>query len=161
MEPRPATRSSGRGYCSSYGNSAVANWIGFPSARRRYSPKQWRTGGTKEKGGFYNTLDWDGAPLIRDRYWWPYCEGVGASAFLNDIDGDPSYEHWYRRIWSFIATRFIDRQKGGWRAQLNDTLQPNSGPFFDKVDIYHSLQTLPTTGSVTRGLLGIGRKGVS
>jgi sulfoquinovose isomerase len=78
----------------------------------------------------------------------------------------PFYEHWYRRIWSFIATRFIDRQKGGWRAQLDDTLQPNSGPFFGKVDIYHSFQaclipTLPTTGSVTRGLVGIGPKGVS
>jgi mannose/cellobiose epimerase-like protein (N-acyl-D-glucosamine 2-epimerase family) len=91
---------------------------------------------------------------------------VAASAFLNAIDGDPVYELWYRRIWSFIAARFIDRQKGGWRAQLDDTLQPNAGPFFGKVDIYHSLQaclipTLPTTGSVTRGLVGIGREGVS
>ena len=80
---------------------------------------------------------------------------------------DPAiYEDWYRRIWSFVATRFIDRQKGGWRAQLDDTLQPNSGPFFGKGDIYHSLQaclipSLPTTGSVTRGLVGVSRKRVS
>ena len=115
-------------------------------------------GWDKAKGGFYYTLDWDGSPLVRDRYWWPCCEGVAASAFLNAIEGDPIYEQWYRRIWNFIAARFIDRENGGWRAQIDDTLRPNSGPFFGKVDIYHSLQaclipTLPTIGSVTRGLL--------
>jgi sulfoquinovose isomerase len=118
-------------------------------------------GWDNEKGGFFYTLDWDGRPLIRDRYWWPCCEGVGAAAFLNVIEGDPVYEHWYRQIWSFIATRFIDRQNGGWRAQVDDSLRPTSGPFFGKTDIYHSLQaclvpTLPTTGSVTKGLVEIG-----
>ena len=109
-------------------------------------------------GGFYYTLDWDGQPRIRDRYWWPCCEGIGAAAFLNAIFGDSLYEDWYRRIWSFVATRFIDRRYGGWRAQVDDALRPNSDPFFGKNDIYHSLQaclipTLPTTGSVTRGLI--------
>ena len=115
-------------------------------------------GWDKLKGGFYYTLDWDGSPLVRDRYWWPCCEGVGASAFLNAIEDDPAYEQWYRRIWNFVAARYIDRDNGGWRAQLDDALRPSTGPFFGKVDIYHSLQaclipTLPTTGSITRGLL--------
>jgi mannose/cellobiose epimerase-like protein (N-acyl-D-glucosamine 2-epimerase family) len=123
-----------------------------------------RDGWDNDKGGFFYTLDWDGNPLVQDRYWWPCCEGIGASAFLNAIDGDPIYERWYRQIWSFIATRFIDRENGGWRAQIDDALRPSSGPFFGKVDIYHSLQaclipTLPTTGSVTKGLLEIGSSG--
>lgn len=109
-------------------------------------------------GGFYYTLEWDGRPRIRDRYWWPCCEAIGAASFLNAIAGDTQYEDWYRRIWSFVATRFIDRENGGWRAQLDESLRPNSGPFFGKVDIYHSLQaclipTLPTSGSITLGLL--------
>lgn len=117
-------------------------------------------GWDNDRGGFYYTLDWDGRPHVRDRYWWPCCEGIGASAFLNAIDGSPVYEEWYRRIWSFIAAHFIDRDNGGWRAQLDDSTRPTSGPFFGKVDIYHSLQaclipTLPTTGSVTKGLLEI------
>jgi sulfoquinovose isomerase len=108
-------------------------------------------------GGFYYTLDWDGKPLIRDRYWWPCCEGIGAAAFLNAIDGGRSYEEWYRRIWSFTTRCFIDSDNGGWRAQVDESLRPNAGPFFGKSDIYHSLQaclipTLPTTGSVTKGL---------
>jgi sulfoquinovose isomerase len=115
-------------------------------------------GWDRDTGGFYYTLDWDGQPRIRDRYWWPCCEGIGAAAFLNAISGDSIYEDWYRRIWSFVAAHFIDREYGGWRAQLNDALKPNCDPFFGKVDIYHSLQAclipaLPTTGSVTRGLV--------
>ena len=114
-------------------------------------------GWDKDAGGFYYTLDWGGRPRIRDRYWWPCCEGVGAAAFLNAIEGAPIYEEWYRRIWSFIATCFIDRDNGGWRAQVDNALKPNSDPFFGKVDIYHSLQAclipiLPTSGSVTKGL---------
>ena len=135
------------------------NWL--PQCSKALFGQAVRDGWDEDKGGFYYTLDWDGSPLVRDRYWWPCCEGIGASAFLNAIDGDPIYERWYRQIWSFIATRFIDRENGGWRAQVDDALRPNSGPFFGKVDIYHSLQaclipTLPTTGSVTRGLLEIG-----
>ena len=115
-------------------------------------------GWDNESGGFYYTLDWDGRPMIRDRYWWPCCEGIGAAYFLNKIDGDRNYEQWYRRIWSFISTYFIDHDNGAWRAQVDDNLKPNADPFFGKVDIYHSLQaclipTLPVTGSVTKGLL--------
>jgi mannose/cellobiose epimerase-like protein (N-acyl-D-glucosamine 2-epimerase family) len=112
----------------------------------------------RKVGGFFYTLDWDGQPCVRDRYWWPCCEGIGAAAFLNAIVGDTLYEEWYRRIWNFTASTFIDRDKGGWRAQVDEALRPSSDPFFGKVDIYHSLQaclipTLPTTGSVTKGLL--------
>jgi mannose/cellobiose epimerase-like protein (N-acyl-D-glucosamine 2-epimerase family) len=120
-------------------------------------------GWDRQAGGFFYTLDWSGRPRIRDRYWWPCCEGAGAAAFLNAIEADASYEEWYRRIWSFIAARFIDHDNGGWRAQVDDSLRPSSDPFFGKVDIYHSLQaclipTLPTSGSVTRGLLQAARQ---
>ena len=152
-----------RACCFSYGNLAAENWIWLPQCLKGLFAQAVADGWDKIKGGFYYTLDWDGVPLIRDRYWWPCCEGVGASAFLNAIDGDLIYERWYHQIWSFIATRFIDREKGGWRAQLDDKLRPNPGPFFGKVDIYHSLQaclipTLPTTGIVTHGLLGFGSR---
>jgi mannose/cellobiose epimerase-like protein (N-acyl-D-glucosamine 2-epimerase family) len=89
-------------------------------------------GWDKIKGGFYYTLDWNGNALVRYRYWWPCCKGVAASAFLNAIEGDPIYEQWYRRIWNFIAARFIDRDKGGWRVQIDDALRPNAGAFFRK-----------------------------
>ncbi|RJF79365.1 AGE family epimerase/isomerase [Azospirillum cavernae] len=108
-------------------------------------------------GGFYYTLEWDGSPRIRERYWWPCCEGIGAAAFLNAIDGDPFYEEWYRRIWNFSATRLIDREHGGWHPQLGEDMQPTVNPFFGKPDLYHALQAcliplVPTTGSIAGGL---------
>ncbi len=108
-------------------------------------------------GGVYYTLDNDGRPLVRERYWWPCTEGIGAAAFLNAIDGAPVYEEWYRRIWDWCATHLIDRANGTWRPQLNDALVPTSGPFFGRTDIYHALQAcliplFPTSGSVIHGL---------
>jgi len=116
-----------------------------------------------EKGGFYYTLEWDGSPRIRDRYWWPCCEAIGAAAFLGSITGDRFFEEWYRRLWSFVATRLIDRDDGGWFPQLDENMRPNAFPFFGKPDIYHALQAcliplLPTNGSVTAGLIGTGIK---
>jgi len=116
-----------------------------------------KEGWDKEQGGFYYTLNWDGSARIRDRYWWPCCEGIGAAAFLNDIYKDANYEQWYRRIWNFSATYFIDKEHGGWNPQLDEYLLPSSDPFFGKPDIYHALQAcliplLPKTGSIVHGL---------
>jgi len=134
------------------------DWL--PNAARALFAQAVADAWDPDTGGFYYTLDWSGRPLIRDRYWWPCCEGIGAAAFLNSIDGRPIYEEWYRRIWSFVARCFIDREYGGWHPQVNEFLLPSSNPFFGKVDIYHSLQaclvpTLPTTGSITKGLSDI------
>lgn len=114
-----------------------------------------------DSGGFYYTLDWDGSPHIANRYFWPCCEGIGAAAFLNAIDGSDFYEDWYRRIWNFAAQRFIDRKHGGWFPQLNEQLQPARALNLGKPDLYHALQAcliplLPTTGSITSGLLDPG-----
>jgi mannose/cellobiose epimerase-like protein (N-acyl-D-glucosamine 2-epimerase family) len=109
-----------------------------------------------ERGGFVYTLDWTGAPRLRNRLWWPCAEGIGAAAFLNAIDGAERYELWYRRIWDFVATELVDRENGGWRTQPADP----SGPpllFEGKPDLYHALQAclvplLPTSGTIIRGL---------
>ncbi len=130
-------------------------WL--PEASRALFLQAVGEGWDKEKGGFYYTLEWSGAPRIRDRYWWPCCEGIGAAHVLRAVTGDPVFEDWYRRIWNFSAARFIDRINGGWHPQLDDALRPNADPFFGKPDIYHALQAcliplLPATGSITRGL---------
>ena len=113
------------------------------------------------KGGFYYTLDWSGAARIKDRYWWPCTEGIAAAFALREATGDGLFETWYRRIWDFSAAHFIDREHGGWHAQVDDDLKPNVDPFWGKPDLYHALQAcliplLPMTGSVTRGLAETG-----
>ena len=109
------------------------------------------------KGGFYYTLDWQDVPSRRDRYWWPCCEGIAAAAVLRAVGGDQRFETWYRRIWSFAATRLIDPVAGGWFPELGDDLRPVNRVFQGKPDIYHAVQAcliplVPPTGSVTAGL---------
>jgi sulfoquinovose isomerase len=117
------------------------------------------TGWDAKRGGFYYTIDWSGRPLIRDRIWWPCCEGIGAAAFLASHHGGAFYEEWYRRIWDFAARHFIDRRGGGWIPQLDDSLAPIDRYFVGKPDIYHALQACliplyPTNASLMRGIGG-------
>ena len=135
------------------------DWL--PDAARSLFSQALADGWDPVSGGIYYTLDNDGRPLTRDRYWWPCTEGIGAATFLNAIDGNPLYEEWYRRIWNWCATHFIDRANGSWRPQLNDALVPTTEPFFGRPDIYHALQAcmiplLPTSGSIVRGLMTSG-----
>ena len=139
----------------------TVDWL--PDAARRLFALAISEGWNHERGGFYYTVDWAGQPSIADRFWWPCCEGIGAAAFLADIDGDPLYEEWYRRIWNFAASRLIDRRNGAWIPQIDEHDRPKTDPFFGKPDIYHSVQCcliplLPTTGSIVHGLVHTGLK---
>ncbi len=106
-------------------------------------------------GGLYYTLNYDGTPRVRDRLWWPICEGIGAAHFLGNA------EVWYRRFWDFAARHLIDARCGGWRCQLGDDLRPIPGYFAGKPDIYHALQAclIPlygVEGSLTREIAATG-----
>lgn len=131
-------------------------WL--PDAARALFARAVGEGWDPASGGFYYTLEWSGAPRVRDRLWWPCCEAIGAAAFLGALDGGAEYEAWYRRVWGFCARHFIDRRHGGWRMQLDDALRPITGYFVGKPDLYHAVQACliplyPTDGSLTRGLL--------
>jgi mannose/cellobiose epimerase-like protein (N-acyl-D-glucosamine 2-epimerase family) len=131
-------------------------WL--PGAAKALFAQAVAEGWDEPRGGFYYTLDWYGRPLIRDRLWWPCCEGIGAAAFLAAHQSGAFHEGWYRRIWSFAARHLIDRRAGGWRPQLDDSLRPIAGYFVGKPDLYHALQACliplyPADGSLTRGIL--------
>lgn len=105
-------------------------------------------------GGFYYTLDYGNAPLIRDRLWWPCCEAVAAASFLGQSSKDPAfYEGWYRRVWDWMAQSLADPVHGGWYPELDDSLSPRPRFFTGKPDIYHLLQSFliplyPAKGSI-------------
>ena len=65
-------------------------WL--PGAARSLFAQAIGPGWDAARGGFYYTLDWSGRPLIRDRLWWPCCEGIGAATFLAAHHGDALYE---------------------------------------------------------------------
>lgn len=112
-----------------------------------------KDGWDETTGGFYYTLDYANAPLIRDRLWWPCCEAIGAAAFLGARNGDPYYEIWYRRVWDWVAQHLADPVHGGWHPELDDSLSARPRFFTGKPDIYHLLQSFliplyPAAGSL-------------
>ena len=154
--PNPLPASGERGLAT-VGSHKLA-WL--PEAAKKLFAQAVGQGWDAAQGGLYYTTEYDGSPRVRDRLWWPICEGIGAAHFLGALDGDPLYETWYRRFWDFSARRLIDRRNGGWLAQLDgDTLAPVDRYFLGKPDIYHALQAsliplYPADGSVVRGALG-------
>ena len=131
------------------------DWL--PVAAKGLFAQSVGSGWDAARGGFYYTVDWNGAPRIRDRLWWPCCEGIGAATFLHALERQSTYEDWYRRIWNFSARHLIDHREGGWHPQLDDSLNPIAGYFRGKPDLYHALQACliplcPTDGSLTRGI---------
>jgi sulfoquinovose isomerase len=111
-------------------------------------------GWDRDAGGFYYTLGYDNAPLIRDRLWWPCYEAIAAAAFLGKRSGDPFYEEWYRRVWDWVAVHFADPVNGGWHPELDDSLTPRPRFFTGKPDIYHLLQGLLIPLYPAQGSLG-------
>ncbi len=92
------------------------------------------------RGGFVYTLDFDGQPAIRSRYWWPVTEAIGALAALIKLERKPEDEAWYRRLWTFADQNFIDHEAGGWFPEIGDDGKPAMTQFAGKPDIYHAVQ---------------------
>jgi mannose/cellobiose epimerase-like protein (N-acyl-D-glucosamine 2-epimerase family) len=126
-------------------------WL--PEAAAKLFRQAVADGWDRPAGGFYYTLDYAGAPLIRDRLWWPCCEAIAAAAFLGARSDDPFYEIWYRRVWDWMALHLADPVHGGWHPELDDSLTPRPRFFTGKPDIYHLLQSFliplyPAAGSL-------------
>lgn len=110
-------------------------------------------GWDREKGGFFYTLDWDNAPKLTQKLWWPCAEAIGAAAFLCEHDPSDFHETWYRHFWNFVDRHFIDHERGGWHPELSEDLQANPVLFTGKPDLYHALQAcliplFPAKGSL-------------
>jgi len=130
-------------------------WL--PDASRRLFANALAQGWDPVHGGLYYTTEYDGSPRVRDKLWWPICEGIGAAHFLGSLDGDAETERNYRRLWDFAARALIDPRRGGWHPQLDDDLTPVARFFVGKPDMYHALQAclIPlhgTEGSLTKGI---------
>lgn len=105
-----------------------------------------------ENGGFIYTLKLDGSPDNTSRYWWPVTEAIGAYAALIKLERNPSDEIWYRRIWDFADTHFIDHTHGGWHPEIDAQGRHSDSQFKGKPDIYHALQAtlFPLSPDISR-----------
>ncbi|WP_339114778.1 AGE family epimerase/isomerase [Thioclava sp. GXIMD2076] len=106
----------------------------------------------RREGGFAYTLDFDGQVDRKARYWWPVCEGIGAISAILKTGTFARGEEWYRRLWAFAEAHLVDRKRGGWYPELDETGRPADGQFKGKPDLYHALQAdlIPLTQGVSR-----------
>ena len=113
---------------------------GSPALARRLVETALADGWDRARGGLVYTVGFDGRPEILSRYWWPVTEAIGALAALIKLERRAEDEVWYRRLWGFADTAFIDHARGGWFPEIGEDSRPSATQFKGKPDIYHALQ---------------------
>ena len=115
-----------------------------------------------EHPGLAYTTDWDGVPVVRERFYWVLCEAIGAAATLAEVTGEDEYDEWYERFWALAQERFIDLPRGGWVQELDEDGNLSRGTWHGKPDVYHAAQAtliprIPLTASVASGVAALSR----
>ncbi len=153
---RPAGTTPGHSF--EFGRLLIQHWdlVDRPETDALYRARQLIDQALSDawlnEGGFCYTLDLIGDVAIKDRYWWPVTEAIGAlSVCLNVVPADTD-ETWYTRLWDFAQTNFVDSDRGGWFPELSEKGKPVDGQFPGKPDIYHALQAdlIALTGASSR-----------
>lgn len=107
--------------------------------------------------GFVYTVDWDGAPVVRQRMHWVVTEALAAAATLWQVTGDPAYAGCHEHWWAYAEEHLIDRERGSWHHELDPANRPAAGTWAGKPDVYHAVQTtlvprLPVAPAFARAL---------
>ncbi|WPO97724.1 AGE family epimerase/isomerase [Pseudomonas sp. HR96] len=107
--------------------------------------------------GIVYTIDWNGAPVVRERLHWTLAEASAAAAALHQRTGQAQYEAAYRMFWQYIDQHLIDREHGSWHHELDPANQPAERIWAGKPDLYHAYQAtllpqLPLAPSLASGV---------
>lgn len=87
------------------------------------------------------TTDWEGDPVVAERFHWVVAEAVQAAEALGRVTGSALYAGFIDRWWSEIDTHLID-DDGSWRHELSPTLGPSDRTWRGRPDAYHGLNAL-------------------
>jgi mannose/cellobiose epimerase-like protein (N-acyl-D-glucosamine 2-epimerase family) len=90
--------------------------------------------------GFVYTVDWNGAPVVRERMHWVAAEAIGAAAVLFARTQDAVYATDYDRWWAYAREYLIDAEQGSWRHELDRNNTPSRLVWEGKSDLYHAVQ---------------------
>ena len=104
-----------------------------------------------ERCGFPYTTDWAGAAVVEERFHWVHCEALAAAAMLWLATANPTYAHWYERVWDYTWARFPDSTRG-WRHELDPDGRLSRQTWSGRPDTYHAVQACLTP----RMPLGVG-----
>ncbi|WP_444662622.1 AGE family epimerase/isomerase [Cellulomonas sp. CW35] len=107
--------------------------------------------------GFVYTVDWSGAPVVRERMHWVAAEAIGAAAALHAATGDARFEDWYATWWDYVDEHVVDRAGGSWWHELGPDNAVSRTVWAGKADLYHAVQAtllprLPLTPALAPAL---------
>lgn len=99
-------------------------------------------GWDEQRGGFVYTTDWNGVPVVQERFHWVVAEAIGVAAALRQVlPGQPRYELWYDAFWDYARRVFIDQAGGvSWVHEVDDQGRPATRTWAGRPDTYHALQ---------------------
>lgn len=113
----------------------------------------------QNNGGFVYTVDWDGQPVVKERFFWEPAEGIGAARLLFAETGDQHYADDYRAQWQYCDERVIDHDRGSWFPELDEQNRPVVKTWPGKPDLYHAFQaTLYADTPMHEGLAHAARR---
>ena len=92
--------------------------------------------------GFVYTCDWDGTPVVHDRFHWVLAEAINTAAVLYRVTQDPQYAEDYAEYLDYLDHYVIDHERGSWYHQMDGHNVPGGGVWSGKMDLYHALQAM-------------------
>lgn len=92
--------------------------------------------------GFVYSVDWTGAPIVRERIRWVVVEAMGGASALYAATGEKKYEDWYRTFWDYAHLHLMDFEGGSWWQELDANNVVSNEVWDGKPDIYHLMHCL-------------------
>jgi mannose/cellobiose epimerase-like protein (N-acyl-D-glucosamine 2-epimerase family) len=87
-------------------------WL-LPTARHLFDTALMRAWDPKY-GGIHYGFAPDGSICDADKYFWVQAESLAAAALLHARTGEPVYDQWYERLWTYAWQHFVDHEHGAW-----------------------------------------------
>ena len=90
-----------------------------------------------DQPGIGYTTDWDGKPVVAERFHWVMAEAILAADALAKATTEPRYRGYADRWWQEVDTYFVDPDTGSWHHELSPTMGPSSRTWPGQPDAFH------------------------
>ena len=94
-----------------------------------------------EPGGLVYTTDFEGSPIVTERFHWGACEALATVASLYAVTGDSEWDDWYEQIWTFMVDHLV-LPDGSLLHEVDSDLAPSRRTWSGRPDVYHAYQAL-------------------
>jgi len=123
---------------------AAPSWL-LEDAVALFDAALWEGWDVDGAPGFVYTVDWEGAPVVRQRMHWVVCEGIGAAVALEKATGEDRFADAAAVFWEYVG-RYVIERPGAWRHELSPRNEPAGDTWPGKPDVYHALQAVLLPG---------------